>query len=352
MTALSALSALSALTDLDSDQTDQAGHADRARPARAATGLEDIDSLQRAACSVRRHVLRQLPQVLERFADEVLALGAHVCWAPTAADARHYIASVAIRHRASRVLRWTPVEGPGAAELGPHLDAAAAVGTVARGRPGSTPTEEIDVDRMIVACQADVVETGLRQWIARLADEAPSHIVAAAPHRDRRRIPDLLVEQACATGSPRRRQGELVRFARERLRRQFLGAEVGVGTADLAVAETGSLVLVTDQPNTRLATALPEVHVVVLGLDQVIAGWDQADLVLALHHQTTRVAGQANGRHPATTSTSTSTSTSTTVITGPRQPFELDGPRELHVVVLDNGRSRRLGRVPTERGLR
>jgi L-lactate dehydrogenase complex protein LldF len=246
------------------------------------------------------------------------------------------------------------VEGPGGAELGPHLDAAAAVGTLAPGRPGSTPTEEIDVDRMIVACQADVVETGLRQWIARLADEAPSHIVAAAPHRDRRRIPDLLVEQAC-TGSPRRRQGELVRFARERLRRQFLGAEVGVGTADLAVAETGSLVLVTDQPNTRLATALPEVHVVVLGLDQVIAGWDQADLVLALHHQTSRAAGQANGRRPATT-TSTSTAptstTSTTVITGPRQPFELDGPRELHVVVLDNGRSRRLGRVPTERGLR
>jgi L-lactate utilization protein LutC len=291
--------------------------------------LHDLDGLRRAACRVRRRMLRELPDLLERFADELLALGAHVCWASTADDARQYIARVAARHRASQVLRWTPAAGRRPSSL---------LGS-ATGADGEGPTtaEEIAVDQAMESYEADVVDTGLDEWIARLADEAPSHLVATAPHRDRRRIPDLLADQACTVSSGQRRPGELVRFARERLRHQIAGADVSVGTADLAVAETGSLVVVTDQPNTRLATALPHVHVVVLGMDRIAAGWDQADLLLALRYHAARVGPRAS-------------TWSTVVLNGPRHGFELDGPRELHVVVLDNGRSRLLGRVPPDPG--
>jgi L-lactate dehydrogenase complex protein LldF len=300
----------------------------------ADAALRDLDSLHRAAGAVRRHVLGDLPELLERFADQVLTLGGHVCWAATAAEARHYIASVVVRHNASQVLRSTPptnlparptlspITQPGRSPLAANLPAPPPVAT----------TEEIDVDQLIASCHADVVETDLATWIDELADGAPSHIAAAAPQRDRGHLRELLVKQACAPTSLRRRPGELVSFARERLRDQFFGAEVGVGAAELAVAETGSVVLLDDQANSRLAAVLPQVHVVLLGIDQLAARWDQADLLLALR-------GQAARENPVRETTTT------TVLTGPRHGFELDGPRELHVVVLDNGRSSHLAQL-------
>jgi L-lactate dehydrogenase complex protein LldF len=109
------------------------------------------------------------------------------------------------------------------------------------------------------------------------------------------------------------------------LREQFLGADMGITGANLAVAETGSIVLVTNEGNGRLVTSLPPVHVVVLGMERLTATWDQADLMLAL------LARSATGQR---------LSSYTTVVTGPRAAHELDGPEELHIVVLDNGRSR------------
>jgi hypothetical protein len=377
---------MTALTTIGpADGADSTGEApvptaERAGPDTApGAAPDDVDHLRRAACSVRRRVIRQLPEVLERFADEVLALGGHVCWAHTATDARHYIANVAVRHNARTVLRWTAPPRPtggSAGSAGAPTACGGAGGSgalpVCGGLPGvggapvcvsPTPSGtagaegldgiaggddvgpplavEVDVDRTIGYCQADVVATGLEEWIARLADDAPGDIVAAAGGRDRRGIPDLLVEQARVPGALRRRPAQLLRLARTRLRRQFLGAEVGVGTADLAVAETGSLVVVTDQATSRLAAVLPDVQVVVLGLDQVIAAWEQADLLVALHQRVAPAGAPPAGDGDVLGAGHAST----TVLTGPRRPAELDGPRELHVVVLDNGRSRRLSRL-------
>jgi L-lactate dehydrogenase complex protein LldF len=257
--------------------------------------LDDADGLRRAARAVKQQVLAGLPGLLERFADEVLARGGNVCWAPTADDARGYVVDVVRRHGATRVAKSK-----------------------------SMATEEIDLNSALEATGAEVVETDLGEWIIQLAGETPSHIIAPALHRDRHQIHDLFVDAVGADPVLGSEPAELVGFARRRLREVFLGAEVGITGANIAVADTGSIVLVTNEGNGRLVTALPRVHIVVLGMERLAADWHQADLLLAL------LARSATGQR---------LSSYTSIVTGPRGDGEVDGADELHVVILDNGRS-------------
>jgi L-lactate dehydrogenase complex protein LldF len=257
--------------------------------------LDDADGLRQAARAAKQQVLADLPALLERFADQVLARGGNVCWAPTAADARRYVAGV--------------VEAAGATRVA---------------KSKSMATEEIDLNPALEAAGAEVVETDLGEWIIQLAGETPSHIIAPALHKDRHQIKDLFVDTVAAPPTLPTEPGELVGFARRRLREVFLAAEVGITGANIGVAETGSIVLVTNEGNGRLVTALPRVHVAVLGMERLAADWHQTDLLLAL------LARSATGQR---------LSSYTSVVTGPRGPGEIDGPDELHVVILDNGRS-------------
>jgi L-lactate dehydrogenase complex protein LldF len=257
--------------------------------------LEDPDGLRSAARALKQQVLADLPGLLERFADQVLAGGGHVCWAPTADDARSYVVDVVRRHGATRVAKSK-----------------------------SMATEEIDLNTALESVGAQVVETDLGEWIVQLADETPSHIIAPALHRDRHQIHDLFVDAVGAEPALGTEPTELVGFARGRLREVFLAAEVGITGANIAVAETGSIVLVTNEGNGRLVTALPPVHVVVLGMERLAADWAQAELLLAL------LARSATGQR---------LSSYTNIVTGTRGDGEVDGANELHVVILDNGRS-------------
>jgi L-lactate dehydrogenase complex protein LldF len=257
--------------------------------------LDDAEGLRRAARAAKQQVLARLPELLEQFADQVLARGGDVCWAPTAEDARRYI-----------------------------VDVVAAAGATRVAKSKSMATEEIDLNPALEAAGAQVVETDLGEWIIQLAGETPSHIIAPAMHKDRHQIKDLFVDTVAAPPELDTEPAELVRFARRRLREVFLAAEVGITGANIAVADTGSIVLVTNEGNGRLVTALPRVHVVVLGMERLAADWHQADLLLAL------LARSATGQR---------LSSYTSVVTGTRGPDEIDGPDELHVVILDNGRS-------------
>jgi len=217
-----------------------------------------------------------------------------VCWAPTAQDARSYVVDVVRRHGATRVAKSK-----------------------------SMATEEIDLNPALQAAGKEVVETDLGEWIIQLAGEHPSHIIAPAVHRNRDQVAETFRTEVgrvdTSTEPP-----DLVAFAREELRRRFLEADLGISGVNVAVAETGSIVLVTNEGNGRLVTSLPRVHVAVLGAERVVDTWEQADLVLGLLSKA--ATGQA-------------LTTYTSVITGPRGEGEADGPDELHVVILDNGRS-------------
>jgi len=265
-----------------------------AKRAEGLAGLEDADGLRRAARAVKGDVLARLPDLLEQFADNVLARGGHVCWATTAEDANRYVTDLAV--------------GAG--------------GRVVKSK--SMATEEIGLNHALEAAGCEVTETDLGEWIIQLAGERPSHIILPALHRDRHTIRDVLVERAgIAPDAVAATPESITEVAREALRRRFLAADVGVTGANFAVAETGSIVLVTNEGNGRLVTALPPVQVVVLGMERLVADWSQLDLMVNL------LARSASGQP---------LSSYTSVTTGPRRPGETDGPEEWHVVILDNGR--------------
>ncbi len=264
---------------------------------RALDLLDDPTALRLAARRIPHDVLERLPELLARFADEVVAAGGHVHWAADAADANAYVVGVARRIGAR---------------------------TVVKGK--SMATEETGLNSALQEAGVRPVETDLGEWIIQLAGHTPSHIIAPAVHLDRYQVRDILQPlspEPLATEPER-----LAAFARRYLRAEFLAADLGVSGANFGVAETGSIVLVENEGNGRMCTTLPRVHVAMMGMERVVADWAQLDVMINL------LARSGTGQH---------LSTYTNIITGPRRPGEGDGPDEFHVVILDNGRSAVLG---------
>ncbi len=261
--------------------------------------IEDADGLRAAARAIKADVVGRLPELLEQFADNVLANGGKVCWAADADEANAYIASVAARIGARTIVKSK-----------------------------SMATEETGLNEALEAAGCRVVETDLGEWIIQLAHETPSHIIAPAVHKDRYQVAEHLQAEVTDDRILEAAPGPLAAFARERLRAEFLRADLGISGANFGVAETGSIVLVTNEGNGRLCTSVPRVHIAVMGMERLVADWQQLDLFVNL------LARSGTGQH---------LSSYTSVITGPRRSGEADGPDEMHVVILDNGRSDILG---------
>lgn len=254
---------------------------------RALAGLANADELRDAARDIRRRAVANLPSLLADWQRRAEAAGAHVHHAKTGADAVQTVLGL-VQQAGGR--------------------------TVAKGK--SMASEEIHLNPALEAAGIDVVETDLGEYIIQLAGETPSHILAPAIHKNRYDVaelfgtaPDIAIEAA---------------YARERLRQAFLTADVGVSGVNFAVAETGSICLVENEGNGRMCTSLPRVHIAIMGMERIVANWDELDVMLSL------LARSATGQQ---------LSVYTNIITGPRRPGELDGPEELHIVVLDNGRA-------------
>lgn len=254
--------------------------------------LEDPAALRAAARSVRTDVLSQLPELLDSWADAFEARGGQVCWARTADEAVRYIVDVVQRTGAT---------------------------TIAKGK--SMASEEIHLNEALAADGRTVVETDLGEFIIQLAGETPSHIIVPAIHKNRFDIAELFEADG---GTPVEPLAEAeADYARRRLREAFLAADVGITGVNFAVADTGSICLVENEGNGRMCSSLPRVHIAVMGMERLVESWDQLDLMLSL------LARSATGQ---------ALTVYTNILTGPRREGELDGPEELHVVVLDNGR--------------
>jgi L-lactate dehydrogenase complex protein LldF len=184
-------------------------------------------------------------------------------------------------------------------------------------------SEEIHLNRALEGEGIQVTETDFGEYIIQVAGHRPSHLVAPAVHLTVDNVAEILSGPA---GEPLPADAaQLAAFARQRLRGAFAEAEVGITGANFAVAETGTIVLISNEGNARLTTSLPPVHIAVMGMEKVIPRL--ADLPVFL-----KVLGRA--------ATGQKMSIYTSLITGPRRAGELDGPEEFHLVVLDNGRSR------------
>lgn len=253
-----------------------------------------VEALRDRARVIRLHSLRHLDRLLARFADQVEALGGQVHWAGDAEEARRI---------AGDILRAT--------------------GSKLVAKSKSMVSEEIEINHHLEELGLDVVETDLGEFIAQLAGDTPSHIIAPVLHMTRQDVGRLFEEKlgVAYTDDP----FELNRVARVHLREVFLRADAGISGVNMAVAESGSLVLVTNEGNGRLITTAPRVHIALMGMERIVSTWEDAAVVLET------LARSATGQH---------LSVYTSVITGPRREHDPDGPEEVHVIVVDNGRSR------------
>jgi L-lactate dehydrogenase complex protein LldF len=252
-----------------------------------------MDSMRDRARAIRLHSLRHLDRLLGRFADEVEAAGGTVHWAADAAEARAISSQI--------------------------LDESGACLVV---KSKSMVSEEIELNEHLEKRGLEVVETDLGEFIAQLAGDTPSHIIAPVMHMTREDVGRLFVDRLGAeyTDDP----AELNRIAREHLREVFLRADAGITGVNMAVAESGSLVLVTNEGNGRLVSTAPKTHIALMGMERIVSRWEDAAVVLET------LARSATGQR---------LSVYTNVITGPRRPGDPDGPEALHVIVIDNGRS-------------
>ena len=251
------------------------------------------ERLRDRARAIKEATLQRLDEHLEKLVANVERLGGHVHFATTAEEARDVVLDIARRTGARMAVKSK-----------------------------SMATEEIHLNEALEAIGVTPVETDLGEYIIQLAHERPSHIIAPAIHKTKGQVAELFSRELKRPGLPADPE-VLTKIAREELREKFLTADLGITGANFAVAETGTVVLVTNEGNGRMATSLPRVHVAVMGVEKVIPSMTDLAVFLAI------LAKSATGQK---------LSVYTTLVQGPRRPAELEGPEEFHLVLLDNGR--------------
>ena len=245
---------------------------------------------------IKEHTIAHLDYYLAMLERNVVAAGGQVHFAQDAAQANAIVSEIARRN---------------------------SVKTVTKSK--SMVSEELGLNHVLEASGVDVFETDLGEYIIQLAEETPSHLVAPALHKTRGQVAQLFAEQL---GVPYSEDiEEMARVARVALRQKFLDADMGISGANFLVAETGSLVIITNEGNGRLCTSAPRIHVGLAGMEKVIPSLE--DLAVFLRLLPRSATGQRISSYVS-------------MVTGPRRADDEDGPEEFHLIIVDNGRSRLL----------
>jgi len=255
------------------------------------------EALRDRARAIKEATLQRLDHYLEALIANIERLGGHVHYAKTSEEARAIVVDIARRTGARMAVKSK-----------------------------SMATEEIHLNEALEHAGITPVETDLGEYIIQLAHERPSHIIAPAIHKTKGQVADLFGREF-----KRRVEADpevLTKIARDELREKFLQADLGITGANFAVADTGTVVLVTNEGNGRMVTSLPRVHVAVMGVEKVVPSLTDLMVFLAI------LAKSATGQK---------LSVYTTLVRGPRRAEELEGPDEFHLVLLDNGRIAQLG---------
>jgi L-lactate dehydrogenase complex protein LldF len=253
--------------------------------------VDDWQALREAGRAIKDATLRRLDEHLLDFERAFTEGGGTVHWAGDAAEANAIVAGIVRGHGATEVVKVK-----------------------------SLTTDEIGLNDALAAEGIEAVETDFAELILQLDGDWSSHILVPAIHRNRTEIRDLF-RRTIGSGDLSDEPAELAEAARLHLRRRFLAAKVGVSGANFAVAETGSLVVLESEGNGRMCTTLPDVLVSVVGIEKLLPRWDDLEVFLQLLPRS---------------STGERMNPYTSIWTGATAG---DGPREMHVVLLDNGRT-------------
>ena len=275
------------------------------RRKQAAASLPNWEDLRSQARAIKDEVLGHLDRYLEEFAQNAESRGATVHWARDAVEANSIICGLATERNARIVVKSK-----------------------------SMTTEETHLNDALEAAGMQVVETDLGEYIIQLAHEPPSHIIAPAIHKTRYQVSELFASELGM--APTDDIGQMTSTARATLRDRFAAAEVGISGVNFAVAETGTIVIVENEGNIRLTTSLPRMHIAMMGIEKVIPRFVDLDVFLKLLPRS---------------GTGQRLTTYQSFITGTKRRPEDEGPEELHIVLLDNGRSRMLAHPVTRQSL-
>ena len=259
-----------------------------------ATSKQHGEAMRQQAAVAKRRALNKLPELLEKAEAEMQANGITVLWATDAAEANRHVLEIAQRHSVKSVVKSK-----------------------------SMATEEIGLNHALEEQQIQVVETDLGEYILQLNNEPPSHIVTPVIHKSKESIRKIFVDTIDMPSTDN--ASEMARYAREKLRAAFLNADMGISGGNFIIAETGSIGLVTNEGNARMVTSLPRVHVAVVGIEKIV---ETVDDYVTLTQVLPRSATGQN------------LTVYTHLINGPRREHEEDGPEDVYVILIDNGRSK------------
>ena len=262
----------------------------------AAGETENWEAQRSLAKAIKDHTIANLDYYLDKLATNVEENGGKVHFAHDAVDANGYVRELATKNDVSTIIKSK-----------------------------SMVSEEMGINDVLESDGIEVVETDLGEYIVQLAGEKPYHIIAPAIHKTKAQIAQLLANES--NSELQETAGQLTRQAREILREVFQRADMSITGANFAVAETGSIVLVTNEGNGRMATSMPRIHVGVMGMEKIIPS--VADLSAMLRVLIRSATGQRISCY-------------VTMVNGPRAQDEEDGPEEFHLVIMNNGRDRLL----------
>ena len=246
---------------------------------------------------IRLHTIAHLDYYLNEFANNARANGVYVHFADTAADAVKLTLEIAEQRGAKSVVKSK-----------------------------SMVTEELHLNHALESINVEAIETDLGEYIIQLAGETPSHIIIPAIHKNRYQIAELLSADAGETLEPV--TSILAGYVRKKLREKFLEADIGMTGCNFAIAETGSMVLFENEGNARMVTTVPKTQITLMGMERIIPSWADLEVMATL------LPRSATGQKLTVYMSG---------ITGPKRAADADGPEEMHIIIVDNGRSLQLG---------
>ncbi|MFP5221626.1 MAG: L-lactate dehydrogenase (quinone) large subunit LdhH [Acidobacteriota bacterium] len=252
----------------------------------------DFEQLRGRVAAIKGYAAEHMDELAEQFTKAATARGAKVFRATSPQQVKEYIANLCREKGVKRIVKSK-----------------------------SMATEEIHLNDHLIKQGIQVNETDLGEWIIQLAGQTPSHMVMPAIHMTRDEVADLFskeVDERLTNDIPK-----LVKVARKELRTKFLEADMGISGANMAIAETGTIALVTNEGNARLTTTLPKIHVAVVGLEKLVPNWaDAAPILVALPKS----------------ATSQQLTSYVSFITG-STPNDDGSMKDMHIILMDNKRS-------------
>jgi len=256
--------------------------------------LGNYEQWRENAAAVRSHVLENLDYYLNQFVDKATQNGAQVLFARTAREATDHALTILQKIKAVKAVKSK-----------------------------SMVTEEVGLNEALENAGVEVIETDLGEYILQTDDhDKPSHIVVPALHKNRDRIREVFAKKKGYTGD--NVPENITRFVRQQIRKEFLTADVGITGCNFAVAETGTVTLVTNEGNGRFVTTTPKAQVVFMGMERIVPTFAELDIIFSM-----LVRSAVGAKLTSYLS----------LMTGPKGEKDKDGPEELYIIIVDNGRS-------------